>query len=343
MFPDGDSSRQHLDVGYARISERPFQPRLGGDERTEWAISRRGRSIAYASLKPRVGTRWRGRLRLIGVFWQVLVLLAVLATAGVGLSLTARRSMKRRAVERQHQRELISRANYEDELWAHGDDHGIYGEYPPDHQGRVPELRNRSAAAGRPDPLAGPRRPTSRLQRPVQDEPTDGPGEFERRVAINREKVSQRREEANRAASQHDMQIAQEAATGRALMDQFVALMQRYSVPAETVYKERKGPNSITYDTVVGEGWNIGAGGKISAAALEGFRPFVAGRQPSYATYFLPGIGIAKVVHTQPDRRMINVLLYPTEPDNSDQAYRAWASRANELSSQAQSLIDGEA
>jgi hypothetical protein len=132
------------------------------------------------------------------------------------------------------------------------------------------------------------------------------------------------------------MQLAQEAATGRALMDQFVALMQRYSVPAETVYKERKGPNSITYDTVVGEGWNIGAGGKIGAAALEGFRPFVAGRQPSYASiYFLPEIGIAKVVHTQPDRRMINVLLCPTEPDNSDQAYSAWASRANELSSQA--------
>jgi hypothetical protein len=251
--------------------------------------------------------------------------------------------MKRRAVERQRQRELIARANYEDELWAHGDDHGIYGEYPLDHQGRVPELRDRSAAPGRPDPLAGPRRPTSSLQRPVHDEPTDGPGELERQVAINREKVSQRREEANRAASQHDMQIAQEAATGRALMDQFIALMQRYSVPAETVYKERKGPNSITYDTVVGEGWNIGASGKINAAVLEGFRPFVAGRQPSYATYFLPGIGIAKVVHTQPDRRMINVLLYPTEPDNSDQAYRAWASRANELSSQAQSLIDGEA
>jgi hypothetical protein len=133
--------------------------------------------------------------------------------------------------------------------------------------------------------------------------------------------------------SRYATQTADEAAKGRALVDQFIAMMRQHNVSTETIYRKSKGPTTVTYGTVVGQGWAIGSG------SLEQWRPFMAG-QPTYNIYVLPDLGLAKTTRIQLGQEAINVLVYPTEPDNSDQAYRAWANRGSELASRAQQLID---
>ncbi|HWS92977.1 MAG TPA: hypothetical protein VN306_10925 [Mycobacterium sp.] len=56
--------------------------------------------------------------------------------------------------------------------------------------------------------------------------------------------------------------------------------------------------------------------------------------------YILPGQGIAKVVRRLPDHEMIKALCYGTHPDDSDQAYAMWATRASQLAQQARYLIE---
>jgi hypothetical protein len=269
---------------------------------------------------------------VIGVFWLLFLLVAVSAAVGLGLSFIIQRAVKRSAAKRRRVQGLVARADYEDELWMHGDDHGIYGEYPPNHQGRVPELPDRNTGPRGPRTSPHPA-PAKEPQQPVAEESRGRPSELEQQVAVKRSEAAQRRAVLGQAVTRYATQTAQEAVKGRALIDQFIAMMRKHNVSTETIYRKSKGPTTVTYDTVVGQGWAIGSG------SLEQWRPFMAG-QPTYRIYALPDLGLAKTTRIQLGQQTINVLVYPTEPDNSDQAYRAWADRGSELASRAQQLID---
>jgi hypothetical protein len=228
----------------------------------------------------------------------------------------------------------VARAEYEDDLWAHGDDRGVYGEYPPDHQGRVPELHKRADAPQRRPKSSAPPEP-SEPPATAERVSRDQPNELERQVATQEAEAKRRRAATKQAANQERAQFAREAAEGRDHIDQFVALMRKRNVPVETIYRKSMGPTIVTYDTVVGRGWAI----SLRPDELHQWRPFMAGVAPAYTMYILPGLGLAKAVPVLLGQKTVKVLVYPTEPDDSDQGYRAWANRGSELASRAQTLI----
>lgn len=253
----------------------------------------------------------------------------------------------RLSLERRRHRDLIARAQYEDDLWARGDARGLYGEYPPAQSGRVPELlrkarrpRRQTAAGARHGvgpahdekaSAAGKEAHTRQHQtaaaagqevHPAADQ-VAATGELEHQLAIRRTEATR----ARKAADQYRVQTAREADKGRALINEFVGLMRKYQVQPETIYKESRGPHRWTYETIVGRGWLVERHQTAVHAELR------------YDLYIIPDLGFAKVVDRLPDREMIKALRYNTEPDNSDQAYRAWADRASDLSARAQSHI----
>jgi hypothetical protein len=65
----------------------------------------------------------------LGAFWLIPIVVVLLAGTW---------ALIRLSVERTRRRDRIARAEYEDDLWAHGDARGLYGEYPPTRSGRVP-------------------------------------------------------------------------------------------------------------------------------------------------------------------------------------------------------------
>jgi hypothetical protein len=127
-------------------------------------------------------------------------------------------------------------------------------------------------------------------------------------------------------SDQHAIRGARQAAEGRVLIDQFVETVKQQGVPPETLYEESRGPTAWSYDKVAGTGWMLEDRGSE--------------RSHFEYYYILPGQGIAKVVRRLPDHTTIKALCYGTHPDNSEQAYSMWASRASQLAQQARHLIE---
>jgi hypothetical protein len=119
---------------------------------------------------------------------------------------------------------------------------------------------------------------------------------------------------------------AREAAIGRVLIEQFIATLRQHGVPTETIYEESRGPTSWSYNKVAGKGWLL--------------QDLGSERSHFQYYYVLPDHGIAKVVRRLPDHEMIKALCYGTRPDNSDQAYVMWASRASQLAQQTRHLSE---
>ena len=150
-----------------------------------------------------------------------------------------------------------------------------------------------------------------------------GTAEPEAQSEIKHTEADLQRESLTRAEAQTD----QEPAQGRVLIDHFIALMRKNGVPPETIFRETRGPRRWSYDSVVGSGWRLES------------HPNSLRRELNYCLYIIPGVGFAEVVPRLPSHQMIKVLRYPTEPDNSDKAYRSWAGKADRLESIAQTHI----